>query len=162
MIEFELGALFVKISGEVLKKMKTFIQDENHKPEAGGILIGHYLENNNFSITDVSIPSELDKASRFNFTRSKKNAQKIINKIFEESLGKKIYLGEWHTHPEDYPSPSSLDKKSILRQINGNELNSNIIFMIIFGRKGFYISQIEKTGITFEKNIILKNSDIKF
>ena len=109
MIEFELGELSIKISEEVFEIMKSFIQDENHKPEAGGILIGHYLEDNNYSITDVSSPSELDKSSRFNFTRSKKNAQKIINKIFKDSKGKKIYLGEWHTHPEHHPSPSATD-----------------------------------------------------
>ena len=153
MIEFELGDLSIKISEEVFEKMKSFIQDENHKPEAGGILIGHYLEDNNYSITDVSSPSELDKSSRFNFTRSKKNAQKIINKIFKDSKGKKIYLGEWHTHPEDYPTPSSLDKKSILEQIRGNILNSETIFMLIIGRKGLYISYVEKTGIKTEKNI---------
>ena len=153
MIEFELGDLSIKISEEVFEKMKSFIQDENHKPEAGGILIGHYLEDNNYSITDVSSPSELDKSSRFNFIRSKKNAQKIINKIFKDSKGKKIYLGEWHTHPEDYPTPSGLDKNSILEQIRGNILNSETIFMLIIGRKGLYISYVEKTGIKTEKNI---------
>lgn len=147
MLEFELGNLSIKISKEALEKMMSFIQDENHKPEAGGILIGHYLEDDNYSITDVSSPSLFDKSSRFNFTRSKKNAQKIINKIFKESNGKKIYLGEWHTHPEDYPTPSGLDKKSILEQIQGNILNSEIIFMLIVGRNGIYISYVEKSGI---------------
>jgi integrative and conjugative element protein (TIGR02256 family) len=153
MIEFELGDLSIKISKEVFEKMKSFIQDENNKPEAGGILIGHYLEDNNYSITDVSSPSELDKSNRFNFTRSKENAQKIINKIFKDSKGKKIYLGEWHTHPEDYPTPSGQDKKSILEQIRGNILNSETIFMLIIGRKGIYISYVEKTGIKTDKNI---------
>ena len=77
----------------------------------------------------------------------------IINKIFKDSKGKKIYLGEWHTHPEDYPTPSGLDKKSILEQIRGNILNSETIFMLIIGRKGLYISYVEKTGIKTEKNI---------
>lgn len=158
MIEFELGDISIKISEEVFEIMKSYIQNENHKPEAGGILIGHYLENNNFSITDVSLPSAYDKSSRYNFTRSKKNAQKIINKMFKDSEGKKIYLGEWHTHPEDYPTPSNLDKKSILEQIKGNILNSEIIFMLIIGRKGLYISYVEKTGIKTEKNIKFEES----
>lgn len=70
MIEFELGDLSIKISEEVFEKMKSFIQDENHKPEAGGILIGHYLEDNNYSITDVSSPSELDKSGYTNLASS--------------------------------------------------------------------------------------------
>ncbi|MFD0836666.1 Mov34/MPN/PAD-1 family protein [Mariniflexile aquimaris] len=153
MIEFKLGNLSIKISEEVFEKMKSFIQDENHKPEAGGILIGYYLEDNNYSIIDSSLPSRFDKSSRYNFTRSKKNAQKIINKNFKDSKGKKIYLGEWHTHPEDYPTPSCLDKKSILEQIRGNILNSKIIFMLILGRKGIYISYADKNEIKAFKNI---------
>lgn len=153
MIKFELENLSIKISENVLEKMKTFIQNESYKPESGGILIGYHLDIKNYSITDISLPSHFDKSSRFNFTRSKINAQRIINKAFKDSKGKKIYLGEWHTHPEDFPSPSGLDKKSILEQIRGNILNSEIIFMLIIGRKGLYISYVEKTGIKIEKNI---------
>ena len=82
MLIIELGGASIKISFEVLEKMFHYIQDDNNKPEAGGILIGHDLEDNNFSITDISIPSVYDKSSRFNFTRSKKNAQQILNKLF--------------------------------------------------------------------------------
>ncbi len=69
----------------------------------------------------------------------------------------KIYLGERNSHPEDFPSPYGLDKKSILEQIRGNILNSEIIFMLIIGRKGLYISYVEKTGIKTEKNIKFEN-----
>lgn len=153
MLVIELEGLSIKISFEVLEKMFHYIQDDNNKPEAGGILIGHDLEDNNFSITDISIPSVYDKSSRFNFTRSKKNAQQILNKLFKESNGKKIYLGEWHTHPEDYPTPSPLDSKSIVERMQRDVLNSEIIFMIIIGRKRLYITYVEINGIKTKKNI---------
>ncbi len=145
MIEFELGDLSIKISEEVFEKMKSFIQDENHKPEAGGILIGHYLEDNNYSITDVSSPSELDKSSRFNFTRSKKNAQKIINKIFKDSKGKKIYLGEWHTHPEDHPQPSSLDR-SEWTLLAAQRRDKRPVLAVIIGRRSLYAELVPRSG----------------
>lgn len=153
MIEFELGQLSLKISIDVIENLKKFIQDDLNKPESGGVLIGFYIEDNIYSITDISFPSIYDKASRYNFTRSVKNAQKVLNNFFKESNGKKIYLGEWHTHPEDYPTPSELDKKSILKQISGNVLNSKVIFMLIVGKKGFYISSVDNCGIKTEKKI---------
>jgi integrative and conjugative element protein (TIGR02256 family) len=162
MLVIELEDLSIKISFEVLKKMFHYVQNDNNKPEAGGILIGHDLEDNNFSITDISIPSVYDKSSRFNFTRSKKNAQQILNKFFKESNGKKIYLGEWHTHPEDYPTPSLLDNKSILERMQKDVLNSEIIFMIIVGRKNFYISFVKMDGIKNEKSINFKDIDHEF
>ncbi|WP_264524037.1 Mov34/MPN/PAD-1 family protein [Flavobacterium sp. N502536] len=153
MIEFILGNLFVKISRNVLEDLKKFIQDDLQKPESGGILIGFYIEDNTYSITDVSFPSSYDKSSRYNFTRSIKNAQNVLNQFFKESNGKKIYLGEWHTHPEDFPIPSSLDEKSILQQMTGNILNSQIIFMMIIGRKGIYISSVDENGIKTKKKV---------
>ncbi|MEZ0129613.1 Mov34/MPN/PAD-1 family protein [Flavobacterium sp. LBUM151] len=153
MIEFDLGNLSVKISRDVLGNLKKFIQDDLQKPESGGVLIGFYIEDDTYSITDISFPSSYDKSSRYNFTRSIKNAQNVLNDFFKESNGKKIYLGEWHTHPEDFPTPSSLDEKSILQQMRGNILNSQIIFMIIIGRKGIYISSVNKNGIKTKKKV---------
>lgn len=101
----------------------------------------------------MTIPSDLDKSSRFNFIRAKKSAQKAINKYFKESGGKKIYLGEWHSHPEDLPMPSQLDCKSIKEQIIFNKLNSNTIFMIIIGRKGLSISIVTIDKIIFQRTI---------
>ena len=85
-----------------------------------------------------------------------------MNKFFKESNGKKIYLGEWHTHPEDYPTPSLLDNKSILERMQKDVLNSEIIFMIIVGRKNFYISFVKMDGIKNEKNINFKDIDYEF
>lgn len=162
MLKIDFEDLSVKISYEILIKIQEFIQDDSIKPESGGILIGHDLQDNNFSITDISTPSVYDKSNRFNFIRSKKNAQLILNKFFKESNGKKIYLGEWHTHPEDFPTPSSVDKKSILERLHNDVLNSEIIFMIIVGRKSFYISFVKTDGIKNEKNINFKDIDYEF
>jgi len=153
MIIVKLGNIKVKIYKTVLDKMNDYIQDVSSKPESGGILMGYVLKENVFAINDISVPSKFDKASRYNFTRSKKNAQMILNKAFKSSNGKQIYLGEWHTHPEDYPSPSNLDFKSIKKQFHGNILNSPVIFMLIYGRKGFYITHENSDSIRSEQNI---------
>lgn len=153
MLIVKLGDIKLKIYKNVIDKMNVYIQDERNKPESGGILMGYMLNNNVFAINEISVPNKLDKSSRFNFTRSKVAAQSIINEAFKNSNGKQIYLGEWHTHPEDYPSPSSLDCKSIKLQFTGNILNSPVIFMIIYGRRGFFIAYINKNGIQANQNI---------
>ncbi|PWK20014.1 Mov34/MPN/PAD-1 family protein [Xanthomarina spongicola] len=157
MITVKLGNVKVKIYKNVIDKMNDYIQDVSYKPESGGILMGYVLKENVFAINDISVPSKLDKASRYNFTRSKKNAQQILNKAFNNSDGKQIYLGEWHTHPEDFPSPSNLDFKSIKKQFQGNILNSPLIFMIIYGRKGFYITYEKGDSIRSAQNISFKS-----
>lgn len=153
MIAIDLNLIMVRISRELILAMASFIQDDNKKPESGGILIGYYQEKGSYIITDFTQPRNGDKQSRYEFVRSKKNAQNALLALFKESGGKKIYLGEWHTHPEDNPTPSGTDISSIINRIKKDRINSETIFMIIFGRKSFYISTVNKSGIQMSRNI---------
>ena len=44
------------------------------------------------------------------------------------------YLGEWHTHPEDVPSPSSHDRRDWLRTLDTAQFEQSFLFFIIVGR----------------------------
>lgn len=153
MIRLEVNNITVKIADSVLNEMLLFKQDSAIKAESGGILLGYFIDESIFTITNITTPTAYDKSSRYNFIRNRKSAQKAINKLFKESGGKKIYLGEWHTHPENFPSPSFLDNNSIIEQVKYNRLNSNVIFMIIVGNSGLFISSINAEGILSETNI---------
>ncbi|MBO0356202.1 MULTISPECIES: Mov34/MPN/PAD-1 family protein [Flagellimonas] len=122
----------------VLNVFSHFKQTGN-KHEKGGILLGKRLENNKILVTKATTPTLFDKSYRYSFHRDKKSAQLFINYEFLNSLGKTIYIGEWHTHPEDYPTPSSTDIKMIKNQFKKNLINEDFLLMVIVGRKGFYI-----------------------
>lgn len=161
MIDLVLNETHIEIGKNAFEAMAYYIQSDNKKPEAGGILLGHYFDECSFQIVEVSLPSKYDRASRYSFVRCRKNAQRIITKHFDESKGKIIYLGEWHTHPEDMPSPSVLDKKSIKERLLKDELNSDVIFTLILGRKGFYIAAVNKNGIYEEKIFNYQEIELK-
>lgn len=143
----ELGNVNIRFDPKVIELLLKFIQNDDTKPEAGGILIGYYIDDYSFFITDLSIPNQNDLGTRFSFLRSFKNAQNIIKSFFKGSNGKKIYLGEWHTHPEKYPVPSETDLKSFNSLLKENKLNSNFIFMLIMGTDEFYIAINGKEGL---------------
>ncbi|MDO5636496.1 MAG: Mov34/MPN/PAD-1 family protein [Myroides sp.] len=142
--------LSISLSNKVVSVFKKYIQNDVKKPEAGGIITGKVYEKL-VEVLNCSEPTILDQRSRYNFSRSYKSAQKYINKIFNESKGEEIYLGEWHTHPEDIPIPSNTDIKSFNKTLNKNILNSNIHFMIIVGRTAIYL------GIYFDRKFINKS-----
>ena len=101
------------ISNCVLKVFEMYVQNEPSKPEAGGVLIGKIISKSNDILVDaVTVPYNDDIRKRFSFFRKKKKAQKVINKYWRKSSGTQIYLGEWHTHPEDIPQPSNHDYKN--------------------------------------------------
>ena len=149
----ELGDIILRIDQKVIDIISSFIQDEKDKPEAGGILMGYYIDDYSFFISDLTVPSNYDKSSRFNFIRSFINAQKFINHFFKSSKGKKIYLGEWHTHPEKLPTPSSTDLDSFEEQLKKNKLNSKFIFMIIIGIEGMYASSYSNLKLVDEGRV---------
>lgn len=135
----ELDDIILTIKPNVMYKFLEYIQNTNLKPESGGILIGYYIDEYSFIITDISTPTDNDTCSRYSFIRSHKNAQRFIRQKFIKSNGKKIYLGEWHTHPENCPTPSNVDILSYKKQLNINILNSKITFMIIVGLLKIYV-----------------------
>ncbi|MBO9583113.1 MAG: Mov34/MPN/PAD-1 family protein [Flavobacterium sp.] len=149
MIEIKLGDFNIFLSKRVLSDFVNYKQDKIFKNESGGILLGQVFIKNIYILKN-SVPCRDDKSKRYSFERDIKNAQKIIDFEFKESEGKTIYLGEWHTHPEKVPNPSSQDIKMIKEQFEKNILNEPFIVMIIFGTKSFFI------GIYNGKKIISK------
>ncbi|MEQ5790655.1 Mov34/MPN/PAD-1 family protein [Muricauda sp. NFXS6] len=148
-----LGDTYLKILPKAFHKMQDYIQDNNSKEEAGGIMLGYYIDANNFIIIEVTLPDQQDKQSRYGFWRTSIIHQRFLNKLFKKSKGKSIYLGEWHTHPEDIPTPSHLDRKSIVEQIRKSKLNSDTIFTLIMARKGLHLSMVKKDGAIFDKQL---------
>jgi len=142
LIDFD--EIMLRIHPEVILIFEKYKQEGINKKESGGVLSGFYLDDYSYRITDASEPTKLDKSSKFSFNRAKESAQDFINNLFRKSKGKKIYLGEWHTHPEGVPVPSDLDIRSIRKQIKSINLNTSCIFLIIIGRKKAYLGLFDK------------------
>ena len=115
------------------------MQDTKQKKESGGILLGQVVDKTIY-ITKVSTPNRFDKSGRYKFVRNKKAAQIIIDHEFINSNGKTIYLGEWHTHPENKPSPSNIDIKMLSQQFKKNKINEEYLLLIIRGLQQIYIA----------------------
>ncbi len=139
---FELGSLNINISQGVLEILNRYKQLKPQHHEAGGILLGQ-IKGNHVYILHVSIPTKFDRSSRTSFVRSKEIAQVIIDYEFVNSGNRTIYLGEWHTHPEKFPSPSGTDKNMILDQFKLNKLNEPFILLLILGTNGFYLAKYD-------------------
>ena len=114
-------------------------------PEAGGILLGRLIiDSHDIVIDDVTVPSEHDRASRFWFFRSKRTANTIIRKAWSSSNATRIYLGEWHTHPEDTPSPSCIDLRNWRRILRKSCIEQDFLLFAIVGRVDLRLWELTK------------------
>lgn len=126
------------ITEQVHGILKRYIQDDGKKNEAGGVLLGQ-IKNNNIYLIRVTVPNKFDKASRFGFERNKEIAQILADYEFINSDKKTVYVGEWHTHPEDFPTPSGQDINMIKDQLRLSKHIEPYLFLLIQGRKDIYV-----------------------
>jgi integrative and conjugative element protein (TIGR02256 family) len=117
----------VIIERGVVERCAAFRFDRN---EAGGILIGN-RRGVHFELIHATQPMIHDTRSRARFIRADPKHNQILTSLWQKSGRSLNYLGDWHTHPEDHPSPSSIDLREWT--ILGAKLQLPLVF-IIFGR----------------------------
>lgn len=125
----------VIFSKNVIKEFKKYQQLGKKDCESGGLLLG-YVRKKHFEVLHITTPYTRDSQKRCFFERKDPRHIKLMKKLQKKSNGEICYLGEWHTHPEDYPTPSGIDNHEWM-QIRKNR-KYTVIFIII-GRKDFYL-----------------------
>lgn len=124
----------LKISSVALESFYQYQQNKPSKKEAGGLLLGRYIKKSNDIVIDkVTIPFEHDIRKRYFFCKKDLQHQDIIDQEWESSEGTCNYLGEWHTHPERTPSPSSFDIEDWRRKVVRDSFEYHSLFFIIVG-----------------------------
>lgn len=119
----------------IVERLKSFQQLSARAPEAGGILLGRWLVSEGHVIVDeITEPSQADRRSRFSFFRARKPAQQRVNQVWSESNRTSQYLGEWHTHPEERPTPSAIDLDNWRSILLRTVFESESLFFVIVGQ----------------------------
>ncbi|KDE34186.1 peptidase [Kosakonia radicincitans UMEnt01/12] len=128
----------VVLMGAVVQHLNSYRQIGKSSKEAAGILIGE-RRGQHLVICDLSEPGPGDLRQRYLVDRRGAHHQKKVDDAFSQSMGTHQYLGEWHTHPEDHPTPSYQDKKSWKDNIDA----MMPMIVLIVGRKSFWIGRKE-------------------
>ena len=119
---------YILIEGEVMMKMNRYRQRMIDSKEAGGLLLG-FRRGPHIEIIDITEPFSKDVRRRISFYRCDPLHEKYAKRKWRKSKNTIDYLGEWHTHPEQIPHPSSLDKDEWNKLTIGR--NSTLAFLIL-------------------------------
>jgi len=106
------GNSHLLISENLILKLNKYAQKQSNLNESGGVLIGCIRGEKDIELTQATYPEKDDYSSRCHFIRRGCGHIDKTLRAWEHSNGTETYLGEWHTHPESMPSPSSLDVQS--------------------------------------------------
>jgi integrative and conjugative element protein (TIGR02256 family) len=101
--------------------------------EAGGQLFAR-IDGSTWTVAQVSGPRSADKRGRFHFWPDRSSEQSEIYAYHKQGLE---YVGDWHTHPEDRPTPSAIDRSSMLNVVRDSTHHFPGFLMCIIGRIAF-------------------------
>jgi integrative and conjugative element protein (TIGR02256 family) len=117
------------IDPRVLRHVRRYRQSREGQPEAGGQLFGTVTKSL-VRISAASGPHRSDQRSRYAFRSNPHTAQTFIEAHAERGL---LYLGEWHTHAENVPSPSETDVSALRAILQNSQLNTDALVLMIVG-----------------------------
>ncbi len=125
----------------VLKHVSKYRQIGVQAPESGGQLFAE-VTSEKVVIRVATGPYKEDRVSRFRLTLNRWRQSSDIRKLFRKGLH---FVGEWHTHPETHPSPSSLDLENMRECFNNSKHQLDSFIMLIVGtdnsNQGLWLSQ---------------------
>lgn len=132
------------LSTATLKTFCQYIQSSDADCEAGGLLLGS-VHGAHMLIEQATVPTAWDKRFRYLFERVPFGHEAIALSRWTASQGTVRYLGEWHTHSEDYPHPSGLDR-SEWQRLSAERRDKRPLLAVIVGRKSLYVELVPSSG----------------
>ena len=132
----------VLIDKSVLQTIQRTAEDARFRHEVGGILLGS-TRGNYLHIVQATPPQPQDRFGFTRFWRSASGHQQIASRAWTASGETVTYFGEWHSHPECDPSPSSIDRADWAKQLAKHR--RDLVFLIQ-GVQGLYLACGRRLG----------------
>lgn len=120
----------IRVAKGVLDQVVVYRQSAKGDYESGGQLFG-VISRSQVLVLRATGPYPGDTRGRYSYRSEPMAAQKAIEAMHAEGL---LYLGEWHTHAENFPSPSTADSGTMDKILRKSILNTNLLVLLIVGR----------------------------
>ncbi|MCK1350444.1 Mov34/MPN/PAD-1 family protein [Bradyrhizobium sp. CW7] len=129
-LTLKVGRISVRIGAQALATFDAHRQRRFFDREAGGQLFAR-VRVTDWEIVTATGPRLRDRRGRFSFWPHRASEQE---EIFENHALGLDYVGDWHTHPEDSPTPSPGDLTSIAEVVRCSTHHLPGFLLMIVGR----------------------------
>lgn len=137
--------VLLSLAEPVIAVFQRHIQARPSDCEAGGLLLGT-VHGSSLAVTEATVPTTWDKRLQYFFERMPFGHSSIAQTHWKASGGMVRYVGEWHTHPQDYPYPSGLDRTE-WNKLSRKRADGRPMLAVIVGRKDLYVELVPHAGI---------------
>ncbi|HEV7877184.1 Mov34/MPN/PAD-1 family protein [Bradyrhizobium sp.] len=101
----------ILLSVKLAETVDADLKLHGHDRERGGILLG-LRRGPHLHIDEATLPMRWDIGTMFAFQRSSRGHKELALRRWRQSHKTIDWVGEWHSHPERFASPSSIDIRS--------------------------------------------------
>lgn len=143
---FRTNGITIILPGEIIGELNKYYI--GNTKEVGGILLGRFAGGIIYEVTEMSCISSLH-STRIHYQRDVKKAQSIINKRWRETNGEINYLGEWHTHPNMFATPSVTDMESLSAIVDKVESVLPVVMLLILGANDKTSLNVRKGNVNY-------------
>ena len=137
------GSVLLNFSEEVRGVFEKNVQ-VGDRPESGGVLLGTVHERG-LLVTVATTPTRLDRQFRYLFERLPFGHRAVAKRLWRSSAGTTRYIGEWHTHPQDIPTPSGIDLHE-WRKLANLRADKRPLLAVIVGRQALHVELAHGNG----------------
>lgn len=143
----ELGTL--ELAPQVLSHFDAHKQGKRLSREAGGQLFATFDTPALIRIVDVTGPRPTDRRSIYRYEPDRRAETAEISERYSRGLH---FLGDWHTHFQRFPVPSSMDERSMREMVQRSSHSLSGFVMVVVGQAefpdGIHVSFHSKTDST--------------
>lgn len=134
MIEYPIGRMgqVLAFADRVLDHFGSHRQVRPWHREAGGQLFAA-IEGSKIVVEEATGPRPGDRRTRTSYLPDRAAERLEIEDRFRSGLH---FVGDWHTHPEKVPNPSSRDIASIGESVLKSSHTLNGFILVVVGRSG--------------------------
>lgn len=146
--EIELHSVSTQICGEwnviyddaVTKKLNC-LRERALPHETGGIILGVTdMPSKSILIVDVIAAPEDSQSSKSHFIRGREGQEDLLKDVLQRTANIVDYIGEWHSHPNNYSTKPSEDDKQLLDKLSKLMSKEGLpSVMLISGENGISI-----------------------
>lgn len=130
----------------VLDRFAEYRQVRWWQREAGGQLFMRF-EGPKIVVVEATGPRRMDFRSRHAFRPNRRHEQREILDRYCRGLH---FVGDWHTHPEPIPKPSTQDEEGMRELVNLSQHQLNAFVLVIVGSveppQGLSVSLFSRTS----------------
>lgn len=136
--------ILLNLEQPVIAVFERHIQARPIDCEAGGILLGT-VHGSSIVVTEATIPTTSDICLHNYFERMPFGHSSVARVRWKASGGTVRYVGEWHTHPQEYPYPSALDRVE-WNKLSWLRSDGRPLLAVIVGCKSLYVELVPPAG----------------